>query len=61
MTEQNTPSPRRTAVWALLILCAVGNVIVSLRGASLVVHLVLGIVTVACIVALVVPYVRRTR
>jgi hypothetical protein len=54
-------SRTRTVAWVLLLLCAAGNMAVSVRGGALVVHLVLGVATLLCIATLVAPYLRGTR
>jgi hypothetical protein len=48
----------RKLLWALLVVCAVGNTVISLRSAPLALHVAFGVVTLACLVALVSGYVR---
>jgi uncharacterized integral membrane protein len=59
MTNTQThPSAVRALTWTLLVLCTVGNLAISIYGGPLVLHLVLGVATLACIAALVFAYVR---
>ena len=60
-TARPDPSPTRALFWTLLVLCTVGNLALSVFGGPLIAHLTLGVATVACIAALVAPYLRRTR
>jgi hypothetical protein len=53
------PSAGRALVWTLLVLCTIGNLALSLYGGALVLHLVLGVATLACIGALVLPYLKK--
>lgn len=52
---------RRTLTWVVLALCAVANIAVSAIGGLVVLQAGLGAVTLACIVVLVVSYVRKCR
>ena len=60
-TDRPHPSPARALFWTLLVLCTVGNLALSVFGGPLVAHLALGVATVACITALIAPYLRRNR
>jgi hypothetical protein len=53
------PSTTRALAWTLLLLCTVGNLALSIYGGALAVHAVLGVATLLCITALVLPYLRR--
>ena len=60
--DRSSTSPAtRALVWTLLLLCTVGNLALSIYGGPLVLHLGLGVVTLLCIAALVVPYLRTKR
>jgi hypothetical protein len=60
--DRSSTSPAtRALAWTLLLLCTVGNLALSVYGGPLVVHLGLGVVTLLCIAALVVPYLRTKR
>jgi hypothetical protein len=59
--DRSNPSATRSLVWTLLVLCAVGNLAVSIYGGPLAVHLALGAATVLCIAALVRSYRRGRR
>lgn len=54
-------SATRALTWTLLVLCTVGNLALSIYGGPLAMHIGLGVATMLCIAALVVPYLRRTR
>jgi hypothetical protein len=43
------------------VLCTVGNLALSIYGGAVVLHLVLGVATVLCIAALVVPHLRAKK
>lgn len=61
VSERPRTSPTRTVAWALLLVCAAGNMAVSVLGGALAVHAVLGVATLLCIATLVAPYLRGTR
>ena len=62
MTDINRdPSPTRALAWTLLVLCTVGNLALSVYGGALALHAVLGVATLLCIAALVVPYLRAKK
>ena len=50
-----------TALWAVLVVSAVGNTVASAAGAAVAVHLACGAVTAACVVALVAHHLRGRR
>jgi hypothetical protein len=59
--DRREPSATRALTWTLLVLCTVGNLALSIYGGALVLHLVLGVATVLCITALVVPHLRAKK
>jgi hypothetical protein len=59
--DRREPSATRALTWTLLVLCTVGNLALSIYGGALVLHAVLGVATLLCIAALVVPYLRGKR
>jgi len=63
MTDPDRPrsSHARTVAWALLLVCTMGNMVLSVRGGALAVHALLGVATLLCIAALAAPYLRSTR
>lgn len=60
MSQQSHPrqSVLRPLLWCALVLGAVGNVVASAAAASLVVHGVIGTVTAAALIGLVVAWTR---
>lgn len=49
----------RKLLWVLLVVCAAGNAVISLRGAPPALHLAFGVVTLACLVALLLGHLRH--
>lgn len=74
LTEEGRPSPSsrgtvrgssgaglRVVLWTLLVISVAGNSVTSLGGMNMWVSATFGVVTVACIVALVVHHMRTRR
>ena len=59
--DRNHPSAGRALAWTLLVLCTIANLALSIYGGAPVLHAVVGVATLLCLVALVLPYVRRKR
>jgi hypothetical protein len=49
----------RKLLWALLVVCAAANTVISLRSAPLALHLIFGTVTLICLAALLTVHLRR--
>jgi hypothetical protein len=59
MTEHDHPiSIPRTLAWVALAVCATANAALSMRGASIVAHALVAVVTLLCLTTLIVSYVR---
>jgi hypothetical protein len=59
--DRSHPSAGRALAWTLLVLCTIGNLALSIYGGALAVHAVLGVATLLCVGALVMPYLRTKR
>ena len=60
--EQQHPAPAslgQTLLWMVLVVSAVGNSVSSLAGVPMPVHLGFGLVTAACVAALIARRLRR--
>ena len=61
VNRSNSSTTVRSLMWALLGLCAVGNLVLSTSGGPLVAHVVLGVAALLCIAGLTVSHLRGRR